>query len=225
MVGEDESPRRRDVLRTGAAAGLLGFAGLTMNGASAQETTPEQETTTPAQETTTPAGPQRVQDAFGFSLQEGDLFVVRFRPRDPFGEPATETVPAGCLDGEAAEFQVLIVRAFRGDRDLGYRGLLVPVRALAQDLLETTTAAETTPAMDETTTEAAMQDETTTPGDRQTTTPGDALPELERGEWYRATSSVQCDGLFRLTLETAERPETTPTGGVTTTPGGETTTE
>ena len=208
MVGEDESPRRRDVLRTGAAAGLLGFAGLTMNGASAQETTTEQETTTAE------AGVQQVQGAFSFSLQQGDRFRVRFRPRDPAGNPATETVPAGCLDGDQPqEYQLVIVRAFRDGRNLGFRGLLVPMRALAEDMLGTTTAPETTEAADVTALET-----TTTPEGGQTTMPGGGLPEIELGEWYRATSSEQCDGLYRLGLETAEQPETTPGGTQTTTP-------
>jgi hypothetical protein len=210
----DDSPRRRDLLKAGAAAGLLGVTGLTLNGAAAQETT--------TQADGDGAGGTGV---FTFSLEEGDLFRVRFRPRDPFGEPATETVPAGCLDGEAAEYQLFIVRTFRGGSDLGFRGLLAPQTALAEDLLETTTApdggmteteTETETAMDgagETTTEAAMQDETTTPAN------GD-LPEIALGEWYRVASAEACDGLNRLTIETAEPPETTAAPG-----GGETTTE
>lgn len=222
----DESPRRRDVLRAGAAAGLLGVTGLSLNGAAAQETT-----------TQTDGDGEGGTGVFSFSLEEGDLFRVRFRPRDPFGEPATETVPAGCLDGEAAEYQLFIVRAFRGGSDLGFRGLLAPQMALAEDLLETTTApgggtteadgmteTETETAMDgttETATEAALQDETMTPAD------GD-LPTIDLGAWYRIASAEPCDGLNRLTIETTEPPETTPTptaADTTTEDGGETTTE
>lgn len=183
------SPRRRDVLRAGAAAGVLGVTGLTLNGASAQETTPAD------------GDGQGGTGVFSFSLEEGDLFRVRLRPRDPFGEPATETIPGGCLDGQSAEYQIFVVRAFRDDSNLGYRGLFAP-----QAAIETETG--TTPGEETTLPE-------TTPGEE--TTPADGeLPEIQRGEWYRVTASESCDGMNRLTVETAEPPETTP--GEETTP-------
>ncbi|WP_135852689.1 hypothetical protein [Halorussus salinus] len=237
---DDNSPRRRDLLKAGATAGLLGVAGLSLNGASAQETT--------TQQTTTPAEGEGGTGVFSFSLEDGDLFRVRFRPRDPFGEPATETVPAGCLGTEQSEeYQLFIVRVFRGGTDLGFRGLLAPQQALAEDLLQTTTAAggetteaggmtetteesgmtETTPA-GETTTQAALQDQTTTAAGGETTTaagqqttvaPGQ-LPEIQLGAWYRVASADPCDGLNALTVEASDPPETTATPS-----GGETTTE
>ena len=191
MADDSNSPRRRDLLKAGATAGLLGMAGLSLNGASAQETTSER------QQTTTPAEGEGGTGVFSFSLEDGDLFRIRFRPRDPFGQPATETVPAGCLGtDQSEEYQLFIVRVFRGGADLGFRGLLAPQQALAEDLLQTTTAAgqettpggqttvpadetteeggmtETTPA-GETTTQAALQDQTTTaPSEETTTAPG-----------------------------------------------------
>ncbi|MFC4448281.1 hypothetical protein [Halorussus aquaticus] len=209
MVDEDSATRRRDLLRAGGAVGLLGVTGLTANAVSAQETT------------TQAGGEGRGgTGVFSYSLEEGDLFRVRFRPRDPFGEPATETVPAACLGGDqSAEYQLFIVRAFRGDSDVGFRGLLAPQAALAEDLLETTTAAGG--GTEETTTAAAMQDQTTTPAGQETTTAGGGqLPTIQLGEWYRVASSEPCDGLNRLTIEATDPPETTPTPG-----GGETTTQ
>ncbi len=188
-MADDDSPRRRDLLKAGATAGLLGMAGLSLNGVSAQETTTQQ------QQTTTPAEGEGGTGVFSFSLEDGDLFRVRFRPRDPFGQPATETVPAGCLGtDQSEEYQLFIVRVYRGGADLGFRSLLAPRQALAEDLLQTTTAAgqettpggqtttapadettepggmtETTPA-GETTTQAALQDQTTTAAGQETTT-------------------------------------------------------
>ncbi|WP_276279011.1 hypothetical protein [Halorussus caseinilyticus] len=231
----NDTPRRRDLLKAGATAGLLGVAGLTLNGASAQEARTRQETTTQAEG-------EGGTGVFSFSLEEGDLFRVRFRPRDPFGEPATETVPAACLGGDRSEeYQLFVVRTFRADADIGFRGLLAPQMALAEDLLETTTAAgggatETTAMAGETTTEAAMQDQTTTEEgetttevvEETTTMAGGRLPEIQLGEWYRVASAETCDGLNRLTIEVTDPPETTatPAGGETTTAaGGETTTE
>lgn len=210
-MADENSTRRRDVLRTGAIAGALGFAGLTTNGVSAQETTTD----------TDGGGGRGGTGVFSYSLQEGDLFRVRFRPRDPFGEPATETIPGGCLGGQPAEYQVFVVRAYRDDRNIGYRGLFAPQAALAEDLLGTTTAAG-----GETTTEAAMQDETTTAAGGQTTATGGDLPTIQIGEWYRVASSQPCDGMNRLAIESAQPPETT-TGTQTTaeTATGETTTE
>jgi hypothetical protein len=213
-MASDESPRRRDVLRAGAAAGLLG-AGWLASGATAQDTTTETD------------GGQGGTGVFSRSLEEGDLFRVRYRPREPFGAPATETVPAGCLDGQAEEYQVFIVRAFRGDSDVGFRGLLAPQRALAEDLLETTTAADEgmtetetemdggmteTEMADETTTEAAMQDDTTTAMGGETTTAmdGEGVPEIGLGDWFQVTASEPCDGMNRLTITATEAPETTP---------------
>ncbi|WP_276301615.1 hypothetical protein [Halorussus lipolyticus] len=222
----NDAPRRRDLLKAGGAVGLLGLAGLTMNGVSAQETTTQAEGDAPT--------------FFSYSLQADDLFRVRFRPRDPFGEPATETVPAACLDGDQPqEYQLFIVRAFRGGADLGFRGLLAPQSALAEDLLETTTAGGG--GMTETTTEGAMQDQTTTAMGETTTEVGETttemaettqatgdVTEIQLGDWYRVSSAEACDGLNRLSIETSEPPETTPTpsGNQTTTAGGnETTTQ
>lgn len=210
MADDSDSPRRRDVLRTGAAAGIIGITGLALDGASAQETT-------------TPTD-GRAAALFSYSLREGDTFRIRYRPREPFGGPATETVPAACLGGDRdAEYQLFMVRAFRSDEDIGFRGLLTPQRALAEDLLETTTAAggmtETTAEMDGgTTTGAAMQEETTTGMQAGTTTEmdggtttgmGGGVPELQIGEWYRVASSESCDGMNRLVIETVEPPQTT----------------
>lgn len=220
MGNKNESPRRRDLLKAGAAAGLLGVTGLTMNGASAQETTTAQ------------ADGEGM--FFSYSIQADDRFRVRFRPRTPSGEPATETVPADCLDGDQSEeYQLFIVRTFRGELDLGFRGLLAPQMALAEDLRGTTTVAEdgttetTTEVEGNETTEAAMQDETTTEaetttevGETTTAMEGQA-PELQLGNWYRATSAEACDGLNRLTIEAIQPPETTPVAGG----GEETTTE
>ncbi|WP_135824542.1 hypothetical protein [Halorussus ruber] len=103
--------------------------------------------------------------------------------------------------------------------------------------------------MTETTTEGAMQDQTTTAMDEtttemsetrtevgETTTIADGVTELQIGDWYRVASAEGCDGLNRLDIEVTEPPETTPTpsgnetttvgGGQTTTPGtNETTTQ
>lgn len=214
MVERDRSPKRRDVLRTGAAAGLLGLVGWSAAG-TAQD--------------------QQAQNAFSYSLQEGDLFRVRFRPRDPAGNPATETIPGECPNRQFEEYQLFIVRAFRNSIDLGYRGLLAPQQAAETETPQTTPEGEeTTPAEDETTpeettTEAALQDETTTVNEttpnEETTTPEaettpaeeQALPEIQLGEWYRVTSSVACANLNQLTLEPAEQPETTPGPQQTTT--------
>ncbi|UPW00509.1 hypothetical protein M0R88_00035 [Halorussus gelatinilyticus] len=204
MADDSNSPRRRDLLKAGATAGLLGVAGLSLNGVSAQETT------TQAQGGT---------GVFSFSLRDGDRFRVRFRPRDPFGDPATETVPAACLGGDQSqEYQLFVVQAFRNDENIGFRGLLAPQQALAEDLLETTTApGQTTEADGETTTAAAMQDQTTTAAGQatttaarqQTTVPPGQLPEIRLGAWYRVSSSESCDGLNRLTIEAVESPQTT----------------
>jgi hypothetical protein len=231
MADDSNSPRRRDLLKTGATVGLLGMAGLSLNGASAQETTTERQQTTQAEG-------EGGTGVFSFSLEDGDLFRVRFRPRDPFGQPATETVPPGCLGTDRSEeYQLFIVRVFRGGADLGFRGLLAPQQALAEDLLQTTTAAggetteaggmtETTPA-GETTTQAALQDQTTTAAGGETTAAGQQttvepgqLPEIQLGAWYRVASAEPCDGLNALTVEASDPPETTATPS-----GGETTTE
>lgn len=173
---------------------------------------------------------------YSYSLQEGDVFRVRLRPHDPWGNPATETVPAACLGGEAdEEFQAFIVEAYRDEEFIGYRLLLAPVERLAPDVLEpetetadggTETIGETETDLETETTEAALQDETTpeeTPtedegdedeettvaADEETTTvSADELPEIDLGQWYRVASSEECDGLYRLQLETTEEPET-----------------
>lgn len=212
--------RRRDVLKATGAAGLLGATGMTLSGAAAQE-----------QE-------QAEQRTYSYSLQEGNVFRVRLRPHDPWGNPATETVPAACLGGEEdEEFQTFIVESYRDEEFIGYRLLLAPVERLAPEVVEPTRETETTDGVTETTddvtetetTEAALQDETTedeTPtddedeaddegeettvaADEQTTTVAtDELPEIDLGQWYRVASSEECDGLYRLLLETTEEPET-----------------
>lgn len=229
----DESLRRRDVLRSGVAAGLVWFGWTTGAGLAQDETTTAQEETTTTQDETTRAQDgttpqsQQGQYAFSYSLQRGDRFVIRFRPTDSAGDPVTETVPSNCFGGgNAREFQLFVVRAYRGSIDLGYRDLFVPQQAATTESPETSPEAETT--TEETTTEAALQDATTTvnettPVDEETTpaeetttetgtTPaeGQALPEIRRGEWYRVTSSMRCANRNRLTLATAEPPETTP---------------
>lgn len=229
MTG-DQKLRRRDVLKATGAAGLLGATGMTLTGAAAQE--------------------QVRMRTYSYSLQEGDVFRIRFRAYEgqrtpgqtegnPAGNPATETVPAACLDGEAdEEFQLFIVEAYRDEEFIGYRSLLTPSERLAPDVLETTQGTETTEAETETvlgtetgTTEAALQDETTeeetptedaetTAVDGETTTvSADDLPEIGFGQWYRVASSEECDGLYRLRLETTEEPETT--GGPGTTAAGD----
>lgn len=228
MAGEDGSPKRRDVLRTGVAVGLLGFVGWSATG-TAQD--------------------RQARNAFSHSLQEGDLFRVRFDLRNSAGDPVTETIPSDCLDGPSEEYQLLIVRAFRGSIELGYRDLFAPQQAVETENSETTPETETSPeettpetatpeetTTEGTTTEAALQDATTTenettPVDEETapaeetttaetgTTPADGqtLPELRRGEWYRVASSVRCANTNQLTLEAAEPPETTPGASETTT--------
>jgi hypothetical protein len=163
---------------------------------------------------------QQAQNAFSYSLEEGDLFRVRFLGQDQTGDPATQTIPADCLDGdepdeEPQEFQILIVRAFRNGINLGYQGLFVPQEAVATEAPETTPE-ETTPG--EKTIPEETTPEETTPADEETTptqeetTPAEEpeLPEIRLGEWYRVTISGRCVDLNQLTLETAEQPETTP---------------
>lgn len=195
MTGNESVLRRRDVLRATAAAGLLGAAGTALTGAAAQE-----------QE-------QAELRTYSYSLQEGDVFRVRYRPHDPAGNPATETVPAACLGGEADEqFQAFIVESYRDEEFIGYRTLLAPVERLAPDVLETTE--EGTTGLETETTEAALQDETTeaettvAADEEATTVTADELPEVAFGQWYRVASSEECDGLYRLRLETTEEPET-----------------
>lgn len=240
---DEKSPRRRDVLRASAAAGLVAVTGVSVGDSSAQQT-------------------DEAQSAFSYSLQEGDRFRVRFSPRDPSGNPATETIPGTCLDEESPEYQIFIVRAFRGGIDLGYRGLFAPEQAVVTETPETTTEEETTPEEEETTEEettpegetteettteeAAFQEETTTTENEtaQETTPEEEittetttetapettpeagpLPEIRRGEWYEVTAALRCEDLFQLTLESIEEPETTPDAPETTAEEGETITE
>ncbi|WP_158056574.1 hypothetical protein [Halorussus halophilus] len=185
----DSNFDRRELLKTGTAAGALAISGWTVVGAAGQETTTEA---------------QAEGGAFSFSLQDGDLFRVRFRPRDPAGNPATETVPAACLGTEEdEEYQLVIVRAFRGDRNLGFRGLLIPVERFVPEPTQTET--QTTPE----------------------TTPESERARIALGRWFQVTASEPCDGLNRVTLERTEPPETTAVGTETTTAvaGEETMTE
>ena len=232
MTSESGGLRRRDVLRTGAGVGLLGFVSLTATGASTNRRAGSGQT-------------QRARNAFSFSLQESDRFRVRFRPRDSAGNPATVSIPSNCFDGGGSrEYRMFIVRAYKGQIELGFRGLFVPGEAegtttettevtettettetegepttsLADTATDGTTASPDETPTDETPTEAAFQDETTTEAETATTgetttetTPdeGPALPEIRVGEWYRVTSSVRCSSLYRLTLESIAGPETT----------------
>ncbi|WP_134670572.1 hypothetical protein [Halorussus marinus] len=221
---DGEPPRRRDILRAGAAAGLAGL-GLAASGVSALDGTVTQND----------GGESSY--AFSYGLQTGDRFQVQSPLRTPEGDPATESVPASCRDaGDPSELRVLIVRAYRGDIDLGYEGLLVPPEAIAatgettttpettavNDTAETTTTPETavgeTTAGPETATEAALQDATTTEKTSETTTAGDTesatdteptpLPEIRLGEWYRVDSVTKCDSVSKMTVAVAEPPET-----------------
>ncbi|WP_128475951.1 hypothetical protein [Halorussus pelagicus] len=187
-MGEGESRRRRDFLRAGAVAGLVAFgwsaggaSGADRTAATANQQTTDGERTTDDQRTTT----QDAESAYAFSydLQQGDRFRVESRLRTAEDDPATETIPATCLDGGSREFAAFVVRAYRSDIQFGYEGLFVP------------------PTVSATATEAAMQDETTTRA-------GNALPEIRLGEWYRVASMSKCDSLSRLSLEPAASPTT-----------------
>lgn len=230
----DESLRRRDVLRSGVAAGLV-WSGWTSPGLAQDETTTAQEETTTAQDDTA-AQSQRGRYAFSYSLQRRDRFVVRFQPRDSASDPVTETVPSNCFDGgNAREFQLFVVRAYRGSIDLGHRDLFVPTRATETPNTtraegatttpdgtpeETTPENETTPGTEATqtgerttettTTEGTPTGGTTARGDGTTAAGESTLPEIRRGEWYRVESSTRCVSFNRLTLEPTEQPETTP---------------
>lgn len=63
MSGNEKSPRRRDVLRASAGAGLLGITGLTASSATAQDET----TTEP--ETETETGTETVDEDDGFEVE------------------------------------------------------------------------------------------------------------------------------------------------------------
>lgn len=264
MTSDGDGARRRDVLRTGAGAGLLGLAGLAATDAFADRSTGTGATQS-----------QRTSYAFSDSLRADDRFCVLFRPGDSTEVSTTRTIPADCLDdGDPREYWLYVVRAYRGQIRLGIRGLFVPGDSEGTETTGTTqvdqttgtpgtttgqrtpsngtaTGDETTPGNQTTenggTTEVALQNATTTPGNEATTpenettipengtvtgngtaTPGNetvtadgvqttatpvdgaALPEIRVGEWYRVASSAECDGLFRLTLEAIDRPETTP---------------
>lgn len=189
----ESSPRRRDVLRAGATAGLLGVGGFAFGGVSAQD--------------------EQARNAFSFSLQEGDQFRVQFQPNDPQGNPATQTIPGTCLEnGGAPEFRILIVRAYRGNIDLGYRDLFVPEQVIATQTTTTTTPESdtTTPESDTTTPES----DTTTP-ENATTTPSEETTTLDDETTTTTPENATA---------TPENVTTTPKN-VTTTPDRGTTTE
>ena len=170
------------MLRAGLAAGLVGVTHLTADSAAAKNS----------------------RSAFSRSLQTDDRIRVRFQPRSPDGDPATEPIPEDCLDGEPQDFQILIVRGIRDGIDLGYRGLFVPEDAIATET-ETPTETQTTPE--------------TTP---ETETPSDNATETTPGSETEA-AALQAETTPGNETET----ETTP-GNATateTTPGTETTTE
>lgn len=100
MSGNEKSPRRRDILRAGAGAGLLGITGLTAGSATAQE-----ETTT---ETETETGTPQVDSPEGFNAEVlaphatfADDVAVEFRVTYPDGTedgtptPEETTTPEG----------------------------------------------------------------------------------------------------------------------------------
>lgn len=181
-----DSLRRRDVLRAGAAGGLAAF-GWSVGGVSARDPTTEQR--------------QQTAYAFSYSLQSGDRFRVWSRIRTPEGDPATERIPAECLEDGRREFTAFVVRADRNGIQLGYEGVFFPPDAVATGTTETTTATNETTAANETTTSSPENGTATT----ETTTEA-ALPAIRVGEWYRVTSMSKCDGLARLSLESAEPP-------------------
>lgn len=212
---DGESPRRRDVLRAGTAAGLAAL-GWSANAASTQETTTGGE------------GGQQSEYAFSYSLQQGDRFQVLSRLRTPEGDPATETVPASCDPNGGQQYPVFIVRAYRQNIRLGYEGVLVPEGAVetaaettgttateeeettpaAEEPTvtdgettttagETTTTAETETATTETETEAALQDETTTDAENET----DAAAETETTVGTEATTAETETGEEAATTE------------------------
>lgn len=214
---DDESPRRRRVLRASAAAGLAAL-GWPLADASAGNR----------------AGAQDDSNGFAFSygLQSDSRFEVLTRLQTAEGDAVTEEIPEDCFDDddESREYEVVIVRAFVEDIRLGYTGLFVPPDALvAQETTtpteETTTAmpenettvAETTPTTAQTTaanettpgegtttpggnatTEAAMQDETTTPGNETT-------PAVENET--TATETTPAAETTTTSAETAELPQ------------------
>lgn len=237
-MGDGESPRRRELLRAGAAAA----AGLAAFGWSAGDASVRGQSAVAAdQQTTTEDGENAY--AFSYDLQEGDRFRVESRIRTPEDDPATETIPSNCLDGGPREFPAFVVRAYRGDVQLGYEGLFVPQGAIetgttgttTTETTTTTTTAETTTTADETnetttptetaeqvnettaanrtttaTTEAAMQDETTTEPETDTTTEADTetTPDGETD-----APGTEADETTTETTETVARDtETTPDG-------------
>ncbi|WP_276301616.1 hypothetical protein [Halorussus lipolyticus] len=181
-----DSLRRRDVLRAGAAGGLAAF-GWSVGGVSAQDQTTEQR--------------QQTAYAFSYSLQSGDRFRVWSRIRTPEGDPATERIPAECLEDGPREFGAFVVRADRNGIQLGYEGVFFPPDTVETGTTETTTATnETTtssPGNGTATIEKAATTETAT---------GGALPAIRVGGWYRVTAMSKCNGLARLSLEPAEPP-------------------
>lgn len=223
MTSQEGSPRRRDVLRTGAAAGLLGFAALTGTGASSDRSPPN--AASPAQQN---------RYAYSFGLQQGDRFKVRFRPRDD-GSPVTERIPADCLGpgAETSNFQTLVVRAVRDGIALGYEGVFVPGDAIATDAGATTTPERTTSDGDattpgpeaDTTLEGTTAAETTSPGG-EATTPGETTvttgePTTQDPETTPAEGTTEEAALQEETTTSTPGRETTSADG--TTAGGDTT--
>lgn len=201
----DESPRRRDVLRSGVAAGLVWLGGATGRGLAQDETTTVQDGTTTAQ-----SGQGRY--AFSYGLQRGDRFVIRFRPSDSAGDPATETVPPDCLDGGGTQrYQLFVVRANRGSIDLGYRDLFVPPAATGTETPDATPTAEATTTRG-TASEGTTAAETTAP-ERTTAVAGETT-EAALQETTPETETT-------LAGETTTTEEETTLAEKTTTPGDE----
>lgn len=209
-MADGEAPRRRDVLRAGAAAGLAGI-GWATSGVSARDGTAPQD-----------GEPRSV---FSYGLQTGDRFQVQSRLRTPDGDPATETVPATCLDdGASPELPVLIVRAYRDDIRLGYEGLFAPEQALATEAAETTEteAAEETETTGETETTPAGEPEETTTRPAETTATETVAEAAIRDETTveettaeettveTATATTVTAEMTETTETTAEANETTP---------------
>lgn len=197
-MSDASSPRRRDLLRAGAAAGLFGITGLIASSSSARQD-------------------EQTRYVFSHSLQSGDRFRVLFRPEGPEGNPVTETVPPDCVDDGPQELQLFIVRAFRGGIELGYRGLYVPEQAVATEGTTTaqgTTAEETTATETTTTTSEETATETTPEG----TTTGN---ETDEGALRQETTTTPANGTTTGNETTAN--ETTTTGNETVTPANGTT--
>jgi hypothetical protein len=232
-MGEGESPRRRDVLRASAVGGLVAF------GWSAGDVSGAERTGAAADQETTQQATEGGESAYAFSydLQEGDRFRVQSRLRTSEGDPATEMIPATCLDGGAQEFPAFVVRAYRGDLQLGYEGLFVPQQAPEAGSGGTTTTTETSEADETTTTETITTTETTTTDTvnetdtptetlepvNETDTPTETLEPANETNAANETTTTTTEAAIQdaTTTETTES-ETETTTDTETTPDGET---